>query len=222
MKHVTFLTALCIAVQATHAMDKPEYIIPQAMTTHKKLAQTLWLSTHCMLTDFNRNEKNTRKELVNIIERMNSLKLAQPPVTEKEIGFYLYQQKNDVSMADSFKNTLFGSTPMPIAKSIFFARLAQYNNDLEKKSLISPNEQQVKNYFKKIALDDLVAKNAQYNIIVPQQTIDAVTLLTPTTVGAKEFALLLDDIKALLNNYSLQEMYQTAELIYHDYLHPKQ
>ena len=60
------------------------------------------------------------------------------------------------------------------------------------------------------------------NIIIPQQTINAVTLPTPTSVGAKEFVTLLADIKGLLQNYSFEEMYETAELIYHNQLHGKQ
>ena len=110
---------------------------------------------------------------------------------------------------------------MPIAQSIFFARLAQYNDDLEKKALTSPNSQEVKIYFKNLKRENLVTKNAQHNIIIPQQTINAVTLPTPTSVGTKEFATFLADIKGLLQNYSFEEMCQTAELIYHDQLNGK-
>lgn len=218
MKRFIFLTALCIPHCAIHTMNKPEYITPQSIVVHAKPVQTLSIETHCMLSHFNTNKKDTRKELVEIIDRMNSLKSAQPPIQEKEIGFYWYKQSNNDWLADSFKNTLFGSAPIALTKSIFFARLAQYNKDLKQKCLISPNNQQVKDYFKKIALDDLVLKNAQHRIIIPQQTIDESTIPTPTSVALEEFATFLNDIQALLNTYSLEEICQTAKLVYHDEL----
>lgn len=220
MKHVTFLTALCITSYSIHAMDKPKYVTPQAMIIHAKQVQALDVATHSMLINFNQSSKKTRKELIEIIDRMKSLKLAQPPIKEKEIGFFCYKEKTD-SISDSVNKTLFGSLPMSLAKSIFFARLTQYNNDLEKKSLISPTEQQVVNYFKNIARHELVLKNAELNITIPQQTITEVTLSIPTNVGIIDFVDLLMDIQGLLNNYSLKESRQTAKLIYHDQLNGK-
>jgi hypothetical protein len=224
MKHVTFLTALCIAPYAIHSMDKPEYVTPHAMIVHAKAVQTLCLSTQFFLADFDPNKKGSQTELVDIIERMNNLKLAQPPIQEKEIGFYCYKEKENISAADCCYSKIFGSLPMPVAKSIFFARLAQYNDDLKKNCLTSPNNQEVKNYFKNLKRENLITKNAQHNIIIPQQTINAITIPTPDSVGAKEFATLLTNIKGLLQHYSLEEMHETAEMIYHDYLtgKPKQ
>jgi hypothetical protein len=203
-------------------MDKPEYVIPHAMIVHAKPVQTLCLSTQFLLADFDPNKKESRTELVDIIERMNNLKLAQPPIQEKEIGFYCYKGKKNISAYDCFYTKFCTGLPMPTAQSIFFARLAQYNDDLKKKCLTSPNNQEVKNYFKNLKRNNLITKNSQHNIIIPQQTINAITLPTPTSVGAQEFRTLLTDIKGLLHNYSPEEMYETAELIYHNQLHGKQ
>lgn len=218
MKHIIFLTTLCIAPYPIHAMDKPEYVIPHAMIVHVKQVQTLCLLTDRLLGNFDPNNKNSRKQLVEIIEKTNSLKLAQPPIQEKEIGFYCYKEKKNISQADCLYSKIFGGLPMPTAKSIFFERLAQYNDDLKKKSLTSPNNQEVKNYFINLKRDNLVTKNAEHNIIIPQKTINAITIPTPESVGGKEFATFLTNIKGLLQNYSPEEMYETAEMIYHDYL----
>ena len=222
MKYITALTALCITSYAVHGMDKPEYVIPQAIIIHAKQVQKLCLSTRFFLTNFDPHRKESRTELVDIIERMNNLKLAQPPIQEKEIGFFCYKEKKNISAYDCFYTKFCTGLPIPTAQSIFFARLAQYNADLKKKCLTSPNNQEVKNYFKNIERENLVTKNAQYNIVIPQQTINAVTLFTPPSVGAQEFSTLLNDIKGLLHHYSTEEMYETAELIYDTQIQEKQ
>ncbi len=200
-----------------HSMELAEskYIIPQNILTHRERVRIIYESTHRMLTDFKPDEKSA-PHLICVINQMNSLKLAEPPIKENEIGFFILKKNPSLPLVESFKQAL-SVAPNNATISIFFARLAAYNDEMSKKSFVSPNPIQASNYLRSLTTDRIVTKNAERNIVIPQQTINENIIPAPGSVGVSEFLQLMNDIADILND-TPEDAELSARLIYHNEL----
>ncbi len=203
-----------------HSMElaEPKYVTSENIITHRKLVHALCSSTYLMLAEF-KPQLQSVNALVNVIDQMNSLKLAQPPIRETEIGFFILKKNPTLTFVESLKKS-FSCTPDPAVASVFFSRLAAYNDDIGKKALVSPNAIQASNYLKAQNIERIVAKNADRGIVIPQQIIDEMTIPAPGSVGVSEFLQLMHDIANIIKD-SPEDTLLSAESIYHNELNGK-
>lgn len=228
IKRFLVCTIMLTPFFSIHSMDQAQYTIPEAINIHQKAVNKLCtlayrLLHHVSLIDQDlATRKSCSYQLVKIIEKMASLKLVQPPITEKDIGLFVDQTKFELSLQEvmSLQKPLQRTTQNHHFLCLFFARLATYNSVLADKSLMCPNKEHVKNYLKKEKIEQIVTKNAQRNISIPQQTVDKVTIAIPSNIGIKEFMPLIGDIQDIIKD-TPQEAKTAIKLIYHDALHAK-
>jgi hypothetical protein len=216
IKRTAFLAMIAISPCLMQAMDESEYKIPQAIVTHRKEAMQLCNASYFMLQNFKAHEKNSLSKLVKVVDQMQNLKLACPPVLEREIGFHIYYTNPKLDFMDSLKSP-FSPVANNIKASVFFAHLQQYHADLSQKGFVSPNKTTVFNYLKQQKIDAIVTKNAQRGLIIPEQTVKEMTIPAQGSIGIIQFAALAHTIEDFLRD-SPEEMHHTIELFYHNEL----
>lgn len=215
MKHI-FLIVLFIFPFSIKTMDHQVYNIPQSIAAHKQEVTSLCTTTYAMLKQFRRSSlKITCTErLVSVVDQMHVLKSANPPVTEKEVGFFIYETK-----PTNFTE-IFNENKDHMLAAVFFERLNQYYQNITSKQLTSPNTQQINNYLKKVDTDAIVLRNSKRNIIIPQETINEVIIPTSSSIAVVEFNTFIEDIKDMLSD-SHGEIKFIFKLIYHEELKSK-
>ncbi len=208
MKRNALLATAFLVPCALYSMDTAESIVPQKIFTQKKAVNNLCLGTCAMLKSFESSDKKGPNLLIKIIEEADCLKSAD--ITGREIGFYLLKQSGNILPRISF-NTYSN----PLSAAIFLARLDDYNTDLAKQQLVSPNITQLKHHLKNQQISR-TAENARtkFGISIPQQTIDERTIPTQGSVAVTLFDALLDHIRAMLKG-DAKEIKRTVNLIYH-------
>jgi hypothetical protein len=217
-RYALVITLLISNLTYSMELAEPKYVMSENIITHRKHVHALCSSTYLMLADF-KPQLQSVSALVNVIDQMNSLKLAQPPIRETEIGFFILKKNPTLTFVESLKKP-FSVIPNPAAASIFFSRLAAYNDEIGKKAFVSPNAIQASNYLKAQNIDRIVAKNAERGIIIPQQIIDEMIIPAPGSVGVSEFLQLMHDIADIIKD-NPEDTLLSAESIYHNELNGK-
>lgn len=213
MKRI-FLITLLANPFLIKAMDESSYVVPESIAIHKSEVLSLCTATYSMLQKFRTKHEKRTEELVSVVDQMRALELAKPPVTEKEIGFFIYEKK-----PQEFKS-IFSNTCEYYFAAVFFARLHQYHKNIISKQHVSPNVQQISNYFKKLHIERIVTKNSERNIIIPQETIDEIIIPTPGSVDVEQFEVFMNDIESILKD-TRTDIESTINLIYHNELKGK-
>lgn len=215
MKHIFLVILLTLPFSAI-AMDEPGYSIPESIAAHRQEVSALCSATYAMLKPFRRKDLKITctEKLISVIDQMSALKSAQPPVTEKEIGFFIYKTK-PIKFIE-----IFNESTDHIFAAVFFGRLEQYYEDIMKNKQTSPNTQQINNYIKKMDIEAIALKNRNHNIIIPQTTLNEICIPTPDGVAVELCNTFMNDIPPILS-YHNGEIEWTFKLIYHEELKGK-
>src|SRR5438445_56780 len=167
------------------------------------------------LKNFNPEDTQSATALSEIITLTEKLK-NKKKIEEKHIGLFASQQE------DSYKNkllALIGCQKAPYNNpqyvGVFFEKLAQYNNNIKKKSFISPTPQQFalyKDNQQKIALFN---KTQSFNLYLnTQYTEEKPHNILATNLATTEFEKLLMDITILQNEFLPNEIEEIAHSLY--------
>ena len=210
MKRITFLTVTLVTPFITHSMDGPKYVTPEAIIIHKKDVVKLRLTTYTMLQNFQSDEKKSAYRLIKVIEQTNCLK--QACITERELGFLLFNQK------PSFGSSIFSNSTIDhFHASVFFERLGKYNQNLAQQVHISPNKAQLNLHWKNQHLHKIAAKSTAFGITIPESTLTEKVIPTLPAVDVAAFDALMLHIGKMIQEDS-KIMKKTAKLIYHNEL----
>lgn len=222
MKKNIFLAPLLVMPLFIQTMDTPIYTIPLAIINHQTKANTLCglafkFLHHISLDSSAESIPKYSPDLVTIIDQMHCLRSTTPVITEKEMGHYAYE-KVEFCIKDKIllKSPLLCTTTNSSFISLFFARLAVYNDHLTQQSLISPNKEQVKNYLEKKNIERIVTKNAERNLIIPQQIVDTMIITTPTNVAIEAFMSLIKDAQNISRDSEKESLESVKLLYYHE------
>ena len=219
MKRITFLATTLVTPFAIHAMEPSTYALSDAITIHKKSVDKLCAQTCVMLQNFPINNKNSAQYLVSIIEQTDCLKQAK--ITEKEIGFFLFKQHQKQSFGDTIKNSLFYRDAIsPFYATIFFERLANYNQSLIKDKQTSPNVPQILAHWKNQKLNRIATNCTMFGVTIPESTVAEKTIQAQASVAVTAFDQLLLHIDKILHE-DPRDIKIAAQLVYHNELKNK-
>ena len=183
--HTTLLTISCASL-SLYSMEQGNHLDYYAINDIYKKADAT-------LKHYNPTDIQTTIDLSQIIAKTKELKLRN--INEKQIGQFAYNQADQLQYKICFSAKAPYHNPHYI--SVFFKKIGQYNNHLEKNQFTSPTPQQFQHYINnqkiKAAIEDI-------KLFIDLDTIDKekkVIVDIPMSIATKEFRDLTNNISAM-------------------------
>jgi hypothetical protein len=146
------------------------------------LIDSLYKKAHSTLENYNPDDLQSIIEVSDIITKTKNL--TDDNIEKKQIGQFAYKQ------TESIKNKIFSSSKPPHHGpqyvAIFFAKIEEYNNHLEKNKFTSPTVEQFMQHAAIKAADTFKLRKTESE--------NKVIITIPNTVAAREFEELMNEI----------------------------